>query len=1202
MKYAFIVLLALLCQPRLASAQDSIKYSILLIGDAGEINPEQHAVLTDAIRRSSAGKTMALFLGDNIYRRGMGLDGDDATANTEAILRSQYQPLRTAGVPVYFIPGNHDWDHSGSKGFEKISRVNQFVRAQQDSLLQMIPQDACPGPYEVKISDDVTLIAIDSEWWLFPFDKHVETSDCECKSKADVLGKLQDIVDRNRNKIIFFASHHPFRTNGSHGGYYSIKEHVFPLTGLNKSLYIPLPVIGSLYPILRKTFPPAQDLKNVLYKEMIEGVEDVLKTHPNVIHVAGHEHTLQLIQGALLEVVSGAGCKNTPVRDGKGTLFAESASGYVKADVLLDNSVRLSFFSVRKNEVVQSFTHWKAYTLPGLAVIAPGNEVKGDSITIALGEQYNKVGKTHRKFFGENYRTVWATQVPLPVLRISQQGLVPTEMGGGMQTRSLRLVDAKKDEWVLRSVDKYPDVLLPPSLRNTFAATILKDNVTAAFPYAPLVVPEFAKALNIPHSSPSIVYVAADTGLGLYGRGFAGTVNLFERREPLGKSVSTAKMVEKLKEDNDHSVDQQAFLTARLLDIFLGDWDRHGDQWRWIPSGNKKSPVYQPVPRDRDQVFYLNEGFFPSIFALPWIQPKFQGFGENITNINTFSFNARFIDGLFTNELSAENWKTIANDVVNKLSDQLIDSALKKMPSAVYEQVNTDLSNRLKKRKLDMLQKSPDYFRFLNKVVDITTSDKNEWVEIVDTAGNLLSVSVHKISKTHEPGRLMYHRLIDPAETRELRLYLYGGEDSVVINNKGANVKLRIVADAKSAKTYSLNGAGRYLRKVHIYEGLTNSSFNGDVDKARLHRSSKQENTAFQVSARYNKTIPLINIGYNVDDGFILGGGARFIRQGFRKNPYGSAHQFTLSHSFATKGFKFKYGSEWMKLLGSADLLLNANVFAPDNTQNFFGRGNETFNDRTLNSRRFYRTVFTIVQVDPALRWRSSNSSFSVGPSFQYYSFDKADNKGRFINNTGLINSYDSATIGNDKAHLGLAMNYVVDTRNSTVLPTRGSFVNFRLRGYNGMNDYSRSYGQATSEIALFRGLGRKQTLVIANRLGGGVSFGKTTFYQSLFLGGHENLLGYRQHRFAGQHMMYNNLEARLKLGSIASYLVPGQFGLMAFYDIGRVWENDLPSKEWHQGVGGGLYFSPAQLLMLQLVAGKSKEGWYPYFTMGFRF
>ncbi|MEJ7587708.1 MAG: metallophosphoesterase [Ferruginibacter sp.] len=238
-----------------STAQDYIRHRVILIGDAGETNEEQKAVLQDAVKQNIPGKTIAIFLGDNIYPKGMELPGTKGAVETEQILRSQYEGLRRAGIPVFFVPGNHDWDKSGPKGYEKILRVNRFLKEQKDSLLQMIPKDACPGPYELSLSDNLLLVAMDSEWWLYPFASKREGADCECKSKRDILGKLKDILQRNRNKIILFATHHPFNSYGSHGGYYSLKEHIFPLTDLNKNLYIPFPVIGSLYPLLRKVFP-----------------------------------------------------------------------------------------------------------------------------------------------------------------------------------------------------------------------------------------------------------------------------------------------------------------------------------------------------------------------------------------------------------------------------------------------------------------------------------------------------------------------------------------------------------------------------------------------------------------------------------------------------------------------------------------------------------------------------------------------------------------------------------------------------------------------------------------------------------------------------------------------------------------------------------------------------------------------------------
>src|SRR4029077_14076125 len=98
---------------------------------------------------------------------------------------------------------------------------------------------------------------------------------------------------------------------------------------------------------------------------------------------------------------------------------------------------------------------------------------------------------------------------------------------------------------------------------------------------------------------------------------------------------------------------------------------------------------------------------------------------------------------------------------------------------------------------------------------------------------------------------------------------------------------------------------------------------------------------------------------------------------------------------------------------------------------------NETVFNKTGDYKKFYRTRFTIYQVDPAFRWRGSKtSSFSIGPSFQFYHYDPNQNKGRFITNTSLIGSYDSSTIDKDKSHLGLVLHFTNDRRNSKILTT----------------------------------------------------------------------------------------------------------------------------------------------------------------------
>ena len=109
---------------------DSISQRIFLIGDAGELfggNNTQPVV--DWLQKNvdwNDERNNAIFLGDNIYRRGMSLPGSADQLETEKILRSQYTPLRKAGITVWFVPGNHDWDRMGKLGLAKIKRQWQF--------------------------------------------------------------------------------------------------------------------------------------------------------------------------------------------------------------------------------------------------------------------------------------------------------------------------------------------------------------------------------------------------------------------------------------------------------------------------------------------------------------------------------------------------------------------------------------------------------------------------------------------------------------------------------------------------------------------------------------------------------------------------------------------------------------------------------------------------------------------------------------------------------------------------------------------------------------------------------------------------------------------------------------------------------------------------------------------------------------------
>ncbi len=48
------------------------------------------------------------------------------------------------------------------------------------------------------------------------------------------------------------------------------------------------------------------------------------------------------------------------------------------------------------------------------------------------------------------------------------------------------------------------------------------------------------------------------------------------------------------------------YLRVRLLDVFVGDWDRHYKQFEWAQAG-EEGP-WTPFPKDRDQAFSRYDG------------------------------------------------------------------------------------------------------------------------------------------------------------------------------------------------------------------------------------------------------------------------------------------------------------------------------------------------------------------------------------------------------------------------------------------------------------------------------------------------------------------------------------------------------------------------------------------------------------------
>lgn len=779
---------------------DSLSHRIILIGDAGEQKKDVQPVI-EFIKKSFPldKNTTVIFLGDNIYPQGLPTRYSTNYPEKKQILDSQINIVAGSDARAYFIAGNHDWMQGRRGGYQQVINQYRYIQSLQKPNVRYVPDDVCPGPQEIEISENVTLVVIDSQWWLHRFDKATVRSGCESNTEAELLSVLQEIISRNEEKLLVFAAHHPFITFGRHGGYYNLKQHIFPFTDLKPELYIPLPVLGSIYPIARGVFGNIQDTKHPIYKNFSRAVDSILSIHPNCIRVAGHEHNLQLIrQDKNYYIVSGSGAKQSEITKDDRLLFSSVQNGFSTIDVIKNGNVYVKFFSPENDSALKPL---HVEIMP--AIDSSSREKKPliipdfpDSVRIAAATYY-KAGAFKKWLLGINYREEWTQPVTVEVFDIGKEkgGLKVTRKGGGMQTKSLRLEDEDGREFALRTVEKFPDATLPEEFRQTIIKDAVVDGISASYPYAALSIPVLSQAARVPYAIPKLVYIPDDPRFGYYQNEFKNSLAIFEEREPprYGPNISTEKVLEKIREDNDDRIDQKAVLKARLLDMFIMDFDRHEDQWRWNTRDSGKAKIYYPLPRDRDQAFFVNMGRIPKSLRKPWRMPKFQGFRAKAININTFNFNARFFDRTFLNSLSKEEWEKQADTLIADMSDSIIEKSLRKQPPAIFAHSGEKIIETLKERRKYIKDEAVQYYKFLAKEVEIPGTDDKEIFDVVSNDDGTVDVTIYK-QKHGEKKNKLYERKFFPGETREIRLFGLNGEDSFhVSGNEKRRILIRLI-------------------------------------------------------------------------------------------------------------------------------------------------------------------------------------------------------------------------------------------------------------------------------------------------------------------------------------------------------------------------------------------------------------------------
>ncbi|MCH8247317.1 MAG: BamA/TamA family outer membrane protein [Bacteroidetes bacterium] len=1189
-----------------------VVYRIFLIGNTGGATREGASVLAllKAQLDVAGEQSTVLFLGNQVGNFGFPDSASVNRAKAEALLIPQLEAVKNFRGNVFFVPGNLDWDNGRSGGLGRLHNQEEFVETYLDRGNVFLPDNGFPGPVKVKLTKEITLLAIDTQWWMTQGEKSFgDTGEYNVYEAGDFLRELKDAILKNRKKDLLVIGHHPLHSNGQYGGRFSAQTHLTPL-----------PVIGSVVPLYRRFIGTRQDMAHVKYKELREEMGLIFKDEEDLIYASSHDRSLQYFEtgtfrGYQHHLVSGAGSGADFVASENGAAFTASESGFMKLLYYRNHSIWMEAWAPRDEEGNGRllFRDQLKESVPEivdpnvLAVEESYPDYQDSTMVQAANPRYAKAGFLKRAIFGGHNRDLWGIPVSYPLLDLTREGngLTPTKFGGSGQSVTVRLEGTNGKDYVLRSIDKVAGKMWSHELRETFVHSILQDQMSMFHPYGAFIVPPLADAIGVYHTNPKYVMVPDDPRMGIYRDRLAGRLMLFEERPDgdmsdvasMGFSediVSYRTLYKELDKDNDNRVDSRMYARARLLDMLISDWDRHKDQWRWAAFENDDGGTsYRPVPRDRDLAFNRFSGLFGVVGKLMF-QPNYQDFRKHYGYLRGLNRNSFAQDRPFTSGLTESDWIMIADSIRIQLTDDVIELAVRQLPPEVFDLHGEKTMEVLKIRRDKLPDVARRHYQILASVVDVVGSDKHERFEVTRLDGDRTEVVVYKTKKEGDIRRELYRRTFHGKETRELRLYGLGGQDRFIVNGSvDKGILVRIVGGTGEDSFTDSSRVKGHRKMTRIYDSNANNYWQTGPE-TKVYRSDETKINAYKRNSfSYNLTRPTLFFGRNKDDGVFIGGGVKITSHGFRKNPHASTHEIMANMATKTQAFNFRYIGHYSEVLGEWGVRLTGEVLTPNTIHNFYGLGNETTSEE--GDAKFYQAQFSNLNIGVALEDNIQGANLSVGSRFNYTNVEEDGD--RFVGQpqAGVSpSSFDPQWFGS------LEINVSFSTVDSGVNPKQGIRLQLDTSANIGLHNASQTFYTLAPSMTLYLSPSLSPQWTVAIRAGGAHNIGEFPFYSASTLGGAQNLRGFRSTRFAGRTSFYTNTEVRGKLFHIARYLGFGDIGVLGFVDQGRVWTDGETSDKWHNGYGGGVWFEAFEAMVLTSTFAFSKND--NTFTIAFGF
>lgn len=850
---------------------------------------------------------------------------------------------------------------------------------------------------------------------------------------------------------------------------------------------------------------------------------------------------------------------------------------------------------------------------------------------VVPGERF-RAGWFKRWFYGKDYRDLWTTAIEVTVLDLDNigGGLTPLRTGGFGQSVSLHFTGEDGRRYTVRSLDKDPTKRRWEELKGTIVDDVFQDLISAFFPTGALVVDPLMEATGILHAKHTLVVIPDDPRLKEYREDYAGLIGMLQEHPSEGKDNTpgfagsrqisgTEKLWEHLEESPSNRVDAQAYLKARLMDFLINDRDRHHGQWRWAQFPDSKGYTWVPIPEDRDLAFIDLDGFALALArrGLPKFLIKFQDKYPNLAGLTVSGWE---LDREFLAELDKSTWDSVVTEFCKNLPDAIIEDAVRKLPQPYYKMVGKDFTKALKKRRDALPEFASRYYKLITRKPEIYATDQDEYVQCEHLSDGNLVVRIGLLDDTG--GKRIdpyFQRTFQHKESREVRIYLRGGDDRAEVSGTKGRIAVRL--DGGGGDDTFINTSKVGASKTRFYDHRGENRFvkgkGAKIDESPYDRPPPQillpDQTRYAMDwGRETFIYPMITV--NPDLGVFMGLQGKRQYFDFRKDPFSSQHTFKFG--LATNGVEpfFSYSGDFRRLLADLDMKIHFK-YSGIQLIRFYGFGNDT---PIQESTSFYKAEQSHFVFTPSLYYRKkvheedvpggsmeplrSVLTMHLGPILKYSNTSEDANMDRYIATLTPPEDYGTGSFG----QLGITGKIMYDTRNKTAYPTRGTLFKAGGSVYPGAWDVVSTFSSVNGVIHTYMMIPIPMQPTLALRAGGKRVWGKYPFHESAFFGGpgfvglgtsDSHIRGYRKNRFAGDTVLYGNAELRLTLAQLR-LIVPGEFGVFMTFDVGRVFydeETDTVEK-WHNGVGGGFWLSflqRKQSLSVAIIDGEDLTGVY---------